>query len=121
MDPHSVPKDEITAALRTSRELGPDYDEAVAASLTQNIDQNLDERIRARIAEERDVSERPDPATVRTDRGRNTAIGVTAFFSLLFGAPASVAMVQTAGILGLALMWSGIVALNLIVFFAARR
>jgi len=42
-------RDEITAAAAAHRELGPQYDEAVAASLVDRIGDEIDRRVDARL------------------------------------------------------------------------
>ncbi|GAA3741682.1 hypothetical protein HDA32_003404 [Spinactinospora alkalitolerans] len=117
---HPVPRSEIAATLQTSRELGPDYDDAVAASLAERLDHVIDTRIRERVAEEVDARLAEDGGR-RGRSGNTAAIGVTAFFSLLFGAPATGYLAETAGVAGAALLWLGIAAVNVVVLVASRR
>ena len=45
-DDTSQRRTELTAALRADRELGPEYDDALAASLVERIDETIDARVR---------------------------------------------------------------------------
>ena len=44
-------RDEITAAAAAHRELGPQYDEAVAESLIDRIGEEIDRRVDARVGQ----------------------------------------------------------------------
>ena len=50
-------QDEIAAALRASRELGPEYDEAVAASLVERVDDTIEERVKHHVARQMGANE----------------------------------------------------------------
>jgi hypothetical protein len=101
---------DIEAALAARRELGPEYDDAVADSLAEHID----ELVAIRLAESRaEVSERQlDREDERTSRRQRFVLGI---ISLGAGIPVTaIAATNTdPGILGVAVSWAGIAAVNL--------
>ena len=101
---------DVEAALAARRELGPDYDDAVADSLAQHID----ELVAIRLADSRaEVSERRlDREDERTSRRQRFVLGIV---SLGTGIPvtAIAAMNTDPGILGVAVSWAGIAVVNL--------
>lgn len=115
MSADPVSKDEVALALQTGRELGPDYEDAVAAALAERLDRTIEERVRAEVARQTHAD------TAGERQGHSTALGVSAFFSLLFAAPMSFALLDRAGLAGLVVLWTGIVLLNLVVARAGHR
>ncbi|WP_017624345.1 hypothetical protein [Nocardiopsis chromatogenes] len=59
--PPRAARDEVAAALQTSRELGPEYDEAVAASLAEKLDTAIEARVREHVAAARTAPDRLTP------------------------------------------------------------
>ncbi|MDA2808470.1 hypothetical protein [Nocardiopsis suaedae] len=59
--PPRAARDEVAAALQTSRELGPEYDEAVAASLAEKLDTAIEARVREHVAAAQLTSRRLTP------------------------------------------------------------
>ncbi|MDT0303906.1 hypothetical protein [Streptomonospora wellingtoniae] len=53
---------DIAASLRASRELGPDYDAAIAAAIVERLDEAVDERVGRRLAEAGIDPANPRPA-----------------------------------------------------------
>ncbi|GLU45785.1 hypothetical protein [Nocardiopsis ansamitocini] len=49
MSTHPVPEDEIAASLRASRELGPDYDDAVAAALSERLETSIADQVKGQL------------------------------------------------------------------------
>lgn len=124
MSTEPVHKDEVAVALQTGRELGPEYEDAVAASLAERLERTIDQRVRAEVAQQmasRVAGGGPEKAEPAAQQGNSTAMGVTAFFSLIFVAPMSFALLDRAGLAGLVVLWTGIVLLNLVVAVAGRR
>ncbi|MFC4564249.1 hypothetical protein ACFO4E_20500 [Nocardiopsis mangrovi] len=50
MSAPAIPPDDVAASLRAGRDLGPDYDDAIAASLAERLEQSIDERVRHHLA-----------------------------------------------------------------------
>ncbi|GAA4505885.1 MULTISPECIES: hypothetical protein [Nonomuraea] len=98
--------EELKAALAARRDLGPDFEEAIAASFLdkvgQEVDRRVDERLRAAPARRR-----PGP----TD-GQRLALAIV---SLALGTGATIALAAL-GALNPALLviWLGIVAVNFV-------
>lgn len=68
-------RDEITAAAAAHRELGPDYDSAVAEGLVDRIGAEIDKRIDSRLGSRRSDS-RPPVKFSSTGRTQAVWIGV---------------------------------------------
>jgi anti-sigma-K factor RskA len=72
-------REDVAAAAAVHRELGPDYDGAVAESLIERIGEEIDRRVDARLgAQDRAPRRRADPAAVEKHRTYWTGIGVGA-------------------------------------------
>lgn len=102
-----LPRDEVAASLEAGRDLGPEYDDAVAASLAERLDQIVEERVRAGVADQ--VAKRTHLSEARGEARTSVAIA-----SLIFAVPLSAIAGGTAGALGLMLTWTGIVLVNVI-------
>ena len=108
---------DIEAALAVRRELGPDYDDQIAAGLAERID----ELVAIRIADARvEVSERQlDREDERSGRRQRFVLGVV---SVGTGIPVTGIVAGThGGLLELAVAWAGIVGVNLAAAWSARR
>src|SRR5919199_163712 len=101
---------DVEAALAARRELGPEYDDQVAAGLADRID----ELVAMRLADQRaELSERQlDREDDRISRRQRFVLGIV---SLGAGIPVTaIAATNTdPGILGVAVSWAGIAAVNL--------
>ncbi|MDA8369458.1 MAG: hypothetical protein M0026_06270 [Nocardiopsaceae bacterium] len=109
-----LPKDEVAASLRASRELGPDYDDAVAAALAERIETTIDERIRHHLAAH---ARPPANAGVRS----NTARMVLSIISLGLSLPLTIAGAAFAGAEGVALAWIGLIVFYVVSVIGFRR
>jgi len=109
---------DVEAALAARRELGPEYDDQVAAGLADRID----ELVAVRIADQRgEVAERQaDREDERSSRTQRFVLGI---ISIGGGIPISgIAATQVEpGGLGLAIAWAGIVGVNVAAAWGARR
>ena len=108
----------IPALATIYRELGPDYEEQVAAGLADRID----ELVAIRLADQRgEVSERQ--ADREDDRSSRTQRFVLGIISLGAGIPVTaIAATNTEpGLVGVAVSWAGIVGVNLAAAWGARR
>lgn len=109
---------DVEAALAARRELGPEYDDQVAAGLADRID----ELVAIRLADQRgEVSERQ--AEREDERSGRTQRFVLGIISLGAGIPVTaIAATNTEpGILGVAVSWAGIVGVNLAAAWGNRR
>lgn len=109
---------DVEAALAARRELGPEYEDQVAAGLADRID----ELVALRLADQRgEVSERQaDREDAKASRTQRFVLGIV---SLGAGVPiTAIAATNTEpGILGVAVAWAGIVGVNLAAAWGARR
>ncbi|MBB6171457.1 hypothetical protein HNR23_001517 [Nocardiopsis mwathae] len=107
-----LPTDELAASLRAGRELGADYDDAIAASLAERLEQSIDERVRHHVA----ARERAQPRGVPA----RTARMVLAIITLGLAVPLTAISGGYGGALGVAATWSGLVLLYIITIIAIR-
>lgn len=109
---------DIEAALAARRDLGPEYDDQIAAGLADRID----EFVAIRLADTRaEVSDRQaDREDERSSRTQRFVLGI---ISLGAGIPVTAisAMNTDPGIVGVAVSWAGIVGVNLAAAWGARR
>ena len=103
--------DEIAAALAARRELGPEYEDAIAASLADRVEREISARVEAgRIPAKKD--ERRPHAPQAPDTGRAATFLASA--SLIAGIPITAIVAGTShgnvGAIGVA--WLGIALVN---------
>ena len=94
---------EVQEALEARRELGPEYDEALAEALAEKVEARIEERL-ARL--------RPP------GRGAITPLAIS---SLALGIPITAVAGGTGGAFGVAVAWIGIAAVNLAAALYGRR
>jgi hypothetical protein len=100
-----LPRDELAAVVEARRELGKEYEPALVESFIDRLDQVIDARIRAGLAERgRSEAERASALRGQMQLG----IG-----SLALGIPLSGIAGGTSGVWGLLACWGGIAAVNL--------
>ena len=99
---------DVEAALEARRELGPEYDEHIAAGLAERVDELVAIRIAdARIANQERFFDREDE---RSGRRQRFVLGIV---SLGAGIPITGITAGTdLGIVGLIVAWTGIVGVN---------
>jgi hypothetical protein len=107
---------DVEAALAARRDLGPDYDDHVAAGLAERVEQ---------LAAYRTADLRSDLDRRREDRedasSSRTQTFVLGLVSLGAGIPISAISVVQADVPGLLVAWAGIVGVNLANAWARRR
>ncbi|RCK68384.1 hypothetical protein DT076_15740 [Desertihabitans brevis] len=116
--PASQTRPEVDAALAARRELGPDYEDAIAAGLAERIEQLA----AARSAELQQVAA-SGTAAEKAEREARTQRFVLGIISLAVGIPITAigATNVEPGLLGVAVSWTGIVGVNVAVALGARR
>ena len=97
---------QVSAALRAGRELGPEYDDALAATIVEQLDERIDERVRAAVARQ------PSVAPGSFSSGQRMALVV---LSLVAAVPLSAIGAGMGGPIGLVGAWLGIFLINLFV------
>lgn len=100
---------DVEAALAARRELGPEYDEAIAAGLAERVEQLA----AARSAELEHLTRSGSVAdqVERTSRTQRFVLGI---ISLVIGIPVTAISATTVepGLLGVVASWAGIVGVN---------
>lgn len=110
---------EIAAALAARRELGPDYEREIAASLADKMQRRIDAEVLARSgrAEAAGAAVRDDSAVADAVTARWTALGsLAAGTAITLGAAAGP---EPHGVVPVA--WFGIAVINLAVNLGRRR
>ena len=109
---------EVEAALGARRELGFEYEEAIAAGLLDRVNQLA----LMRASEIRREAERVDEV-VAAERSSRTQRFVLGIVSLGIGVPITAITATTVhpGILGVAVAWAGIVGVNVAAAINSRR
>jgi hypothetical protein len=99
-----VPREELSVAIETRRELGQELEPQVIDGFLERICKAIDERVDERLLKR---------------RGREEGTIGLAVFSLLFGIPLTGIGAGTTGLAGLVVVWLGIVLVNFA--YALRR
>jgi hypothetical protein len=107
-------RDELEAALGARRELGKDYEDAVLDSFVARLDQTIDARVEAGVAE------RLGPGGKLRDGGQDKGF-IIALVSLGTGIPISGIAAGVTDLGGLIVAWAGIAAVNFAYAFGQRR
>ena len=109
---------DVKAALAARRELGVEYEEAIAAGLLDRVNQLAV----MRASEMRREAERVDQAA-ELEKTSRTHRFVLAIISLGVGVPITgiSASVAEPGVLGMAVAWAGIVGVNVAAGINSRR
>ena len=106
----SETKKDLRAAVHTARELGPDYENEILDGFLQRLDQRLDAQIAVRVRRELAAGDqRPEPA-----RSGGRAGNAFQYVSLALAVPLSAIGASLGHLPGLAIVWAGIVAVNLV-------
>jgi hypothetical protein len=100
-----LPRQDVSVAIETRRELGEELEPQVIDSFLERVGKAIDERVDESLAK-------------RTGGSTNPQLSV-AVFSLLFGIPLTGIGAGTTGLAGLVVVWVGIVLVNFA--FALRR
>ncbi len=101
--------EDLAAALGARRELGAEYDRALAESFVDRVSKQIDAHVDSRVSEIA-ASQRRLP--------RPRGGGSLGFMSLIFGIPITAIAGASGHVAGLAIAWAGIAAVN---FAAALR
>ncbi|MFI6575856.1 hypothetical protein ACIBFB_08640 [Nocardiopsis sp. NPDC050513] len=109
-------QDEIAAALRAGRELGPEYDDALAASLVDRIDDTIDERVRRHVTEQ--LAEAPQ---ARRGMSGNTARFVLALVTLGLSVPLTAMTATLVAGEAVAFLWAGLIIFYVVVVRGLSR
>ncbi|SIO90278.1 hypothetical protein [Nocardiopsis sp. JB363] len=109
-------KDEIAAALRASRELGPEYDDAISASLVERVDDAIEERVKHHVARQMNAGESPKGVA------SNTVRMVLALVCLGISIPITAIVASLVGGAGpVFVVWLGLIGFYLVAVGGLRR
>lgn len=107
--------EDIAASLGAYRDLGPAYDDAIAASLVERIGAEVDRRVDERISHHQRGDEQHLSAVQHggqiTWQQTSMALG-----SMAIGAIASIGIAQGKGTWTIVIVWIAIVVINLAIF-----
>jgi hypothetical protein len=103
-----IPRDEVSAALHARGELAPEYEPAVIEAFAERIEQAIDARVDARVAQFKD----PKPA--RSSSGPDTGSVILALGSLGcgIGATGAATGMGSGGVVVAIIVWVAIAAIN---------
>ena len=108
---------EIAAALAARKELGPEYEHAIAASLADRLERRVQDELRARGA-----SPEADDRRTQVDVERakaNGAIGVVSFVAGTVVTITSSGGLHGGTVVGMA--WGAVICVNLVTQLTGRR
>ena len=105
-------RQDLAATLGARREMGPEYDEALAEGFLERLDRRLEARVEAAV-------EQRAPAQAPTDDGGATSF-ILGVVSLGTGIPIT-AIASGEGLAGLVVAWAGIVGVNAAHALGRRR
>ena len=112
-------RDEISVSVAAHKELGPDYDNALAEGLVERIGEEIDRRVDARLSTA--AKQAPPPAVPAR---RPAGFGIV-LVSLIFGTGATSVVLgsdttsSAAQMVMVLLIWAAIAAINVV--YALRR
>ncbi len=114
---HDGGSSDVGAALAARRELGPDYEDEIAAGLAEHVEELVALRLAdTRLAVDERARDREDDRTARHHRF------VLGIISLGAGIPISgIAAGTDLGLVGMAVGWVGIVGVNLAAAWGGRN
>lgn len=100
-----VSREEVSATLAARRELGPEYEAALADALAERVEQVVQARVEARLAQ----APPPVPPAVGIPPPGRIAIAV---ISLTAAIPCTAIAGAGAGVAGIVVTWAGLAAIN---------
>ncbi|GAA3025041.1 hypothetical protein [Streptosporangium longisporum] len=113
--------DELRASLAARRELGPDYEDSLVEGFLEKMDQEIDRRVDERLAT-RSPAQAP-AVSPSVDAGQRLALAIV---SLVGGVSATIGisyseMSESLLAFVLALLWIGIIGVNMSFVLGRRR
>ncbi|MDA2811296.1 hypothetical protein O4J56_11695 [Nocardiopsis sp. RSe5-2] len=114
--PPRAARDEVAAALQTSRELGPEYDDAVAASLAEKLDSAIEARVREHVA----AAQAPAARLTPQEQWKSPRL-IMGIITMGVSIPLTAISAGMMGSGGVVLAWMGLLALYLISVIGLNR
>jgi hypothetical protein len=114
-------RDELGATLAARNELGKDYEPAIVDALAERVEQVVQARVAAQLAQARQpppMTQGPMPTSPSVLSG--WARGAVAITSLGIAIPATAVAGDVAGLAGVVVCWAGIAIVNLAAAVNAR-
>ncbi|GAA4932229.1 hypothetical protein GCM10023224_10460 [Streptomonospora halophila] len=116
-----APGADIADSLRAARELGPDYDDAIAAAIVERLDRAVDERVGHRLAETGGDAQAPGRTPDGNDRAWSDPRLVMGLLGMCFVIPLSAIAGSFMGAPGVILAWVGTLLFYLVSVIGIRR
>ncbi|PRX98774.1 hypothetical protein [Allonocardiopsis opalescens] len=116
-----LPTDDIATSLKTSRELGPDYDDAVAASLAEHLEAAIDARVRAEVAHQLTQIKTTAHPTQRRRVDGSVLRLVMGILCLVAAIPVTIVGGYVADGAGVLVAFAGIIGFYLVTVWGADR
>ena len=106
---------EIASALAARRELGPDYEEAIASALAEKMAKEINARVTAELAAQGAAPAPARPARQRREHQVGTSSATVPIASLVAGIPitAIVAGTSNGNVFAIGITWLGIALVNM--------
>ncbi|HEY7483481.1 MAG TPA: hypothetical protein VH912_03380 [Streptosporangiaceae bacterium] len=109
-----LPRDDVAAALKARRELGPDYDAAFADSLVERVEQMVQARLNGQLGPRPELDSmvrlKYEQDQARGERKVRTAVAIV---SLGVAIPLTGIAAGLHSLAFLVIIWTGIVLINL--------
>lgn len=121
---HSAFGDDAAAAMAARRELGPEYDDAIAAGLADRVEQIVAARASQPAQQIQPYRATPPEQASKESQERSTLSNqsfVLGIVSLGTGIPITAIAADQAGLPGLLVAWVGIVGVNVANGLSQRR
>jgi hypothetical protein len=115
MSEREIQRDEAEAALQTRHDLGRDYEPAIVDSFVERIDRAIEARVADEVAKRVGDASDHDKAIERAASDRANHRLALSIVSLALSVPlTAIALGTGAGMSAVVLIWTAIVAVNLI-------
>ncbi|WP_238581061.1 hypothetical protein [Streptomonospora alba] len=117
-----TPDSDIAAALRASRDLGADYDDAIADAIVDRLDHTVDERVGRRLAEAGiDTRTQGKAPAKSSDEQWSDPRLIMGLLAMCFVIPLTAIGGSYMGATGVVLAWAGTLVFYLISVIGIRR
>ncbi|QBI54588.1 hypothetical protein [Streptomonospora litoralis] len=110
---------DLAASLQASRELGPDYDEAIAAAIVERLDHTVEERVRNQLSAAGIDPRNPAKPAQPSDQWWGK--WVMGLLSMCLVIPLSAIGGSFMGPAGVIMAWAGVIVLYVATMVAGRR
>lgn len=122
MSTEPLPRDDVAASVAAMRELGSDYDDAVADALAERLEQTIDARIEQRLQAQGVAPVARTSQTVH--RGEDSTVAyrfALAIGSMVLAVPLTAITAGAAGGTAVIAVWIAIALINIVFVLGTRR